>query len=93
MDTFEEDHGTRFVYVRIMDSMEYMMSSNFFSGSSTATYIRDIKLAQKIMKHQLMLPILWKMGNDAPAVKTLRITRLVDPSFYMSSEESFVLIL
>lgn len=73
--------------MRITCIVEDMIASNLLTTSSRATYIRCIIVGKMMVKHQGLLPLYDKLGNDAPAAKTLGTTTRVDPRLYISSEE------
>lgn len=54
----EEDYGVPFVYMRISNIVEDMISSKFFAVKSGAIYIRLIRVRKMIVKHKGVMPVL-----------------------------------
>lgn len=89
---FEEDYDVCFMGVHIIDILEEMVSSCLLAAKSIGTYVRYIKVATMIRKHQGGLSIPLKLSKDAQEATTFRITLFDDKSFYISSEEDILLI-
>lgn len=53
--------------------------------------IRYFRNGKMLLKHESMLPLLVKMGEDARAAKIIGITYLCDPSLYISLEEDILI--
>lgn len=83
---FEEDHSVRLVYMRTMDIVEDMLSSNFLSVNSRTTYLRYSRDSEMIVKYRSVLPLLVKQGKNTPVAKIFEITHANDPSLYTCSE-------
>lgn len=89
----EEVNGVRFVQMRMISILEDFISSNHLAASSTAIYIRYITLEKMMIKRQSERRLILKLGKDAPAAKTLGITRLDKPNLYSSFKKAIQLII
>lgn len=91
--TFEEDYDIRFVEVRIMHYLDDMISSSFLAASSKATCESYIRVRKMSFKHQGLLCLSMKPGENASAANTFCITPLADQSLYIPSEEDNLIVI
>lgn len=76
-----------------MDIMQKKISSNFLAANSTATHKLNTRAEKMMMKHQGVVRLFLKLGNDAPAAKTFVITHLDDAILCIFSEENILLMI
>lgn len=55
---FDEEYGVRFIYVRIMDSVNNMLSANLLTAHSRAIYVPYSRVVKTMRKHKFVLPLL-----------------------------------
>lgn len=75
---FEEYYAMRFVYARVMDIVDDMMSFNCLAANAKAAHVRYVDFAEMVIKDKGVLPLLVSLAMDAPVVKTACITYLDD---------------
>lgn len=78
--------------MRITVTVEDMMSLQPLYANSKATCIRPISVGQMVINQQGLLPLLFKVGKDVPAARTVSITRLDNLSSYICSENDILLM-
>lgn len=74
----------RYVYICISGIVDGMMSSNFLTIIYLAMYIFKIEVGRIMVKSQGVLLLLGEHCENASTAKTLAMTHLDDPSFYLS---------
>lgn len=82
-----------FIHVRLLNTVEDIMYSNFLAANSREMNIRYIGVDRMMVKIQGVLLLLGKLVKDASVGKILGITHLDDPCLYISSEEDILLII
>lgn len=79
--------------VGIVNILEGKTCSMFWAANPKWTSKRYNKVGKPIVKHQRMLPVLFRLGNDAVVGNTLDTTAHNDPRHYISPQiDVFVLI-
>lgn len=91
-DALKEDCGIRFVDMRIIDIVGDIMSSNFFAEKFKAAYKRFITGGRMMIRQQSVLPLLGKLGKNAPLEKTLKIIHIDGSTLDMSSKNNIVFV-
>lgn len=84
---FGKAHCVCFVYLRLTDIVEDLISSNHLASSSSAICMRYTTVAKMMDKHRGVFTLAAKPGKDVLAAKTLGTTHLHGPTFYISSEK------
>lgn len=74
--------------MRIMGTMEDIISSNILDSNSIAVYIRYIRVGKMIIKDLVAFLLLYELGKDALAARILDMTHLDSASLYISYEEN-----
>lgn len=89
---FEKDWGLYLVNARILGIVEDVMSSSFLATNSRVTNKRYITNDKMMTENKGMLPLLGKLGKEAPAGKTTGLKHPEYHSLYISSEEQILFI-